>query len=147
MVKRVDKCRILLLSQRPLEECTPCGYCRLPFGHNGLGELGFETDHIKPKAHYAELTMEISNLTWACGRCNRKKADHVDGFDPQSGAFYSLFNPNEESWVRHFSGRPDGKIHGVTTKGRATSERLTLNTEPVLLELRAEGHAAGWWPA
>lgn len=143
----VSEYRRLLLSRQPLEEDTPCGYCRLPFGRNGLGEYGFGVDHIKPKSRHPELVMEISNLTWACGRCNRKKSNYVEGFDPKSRAFYTLFNPNEEPWVRHFSGRPDGKIHGVTTTGRATGERLRLNVESLLLELRSEGYAAGWWPA
>ena len=119
----------------------------MPFGRNGNGEVGFEVDHVKPKSRYPDLAEEISNLTWACARCNRKKADHVDGFDPKSLVFLTLLNPNEECWARHFSALLGGKVHGETATGGATIERLKLNEEPLLVEQRAELYETGWWPA
>lgn len=143
----MNKYRSLLLSHQPLAERTPCGYCRLPFGRNGLGERGFEVDHIKPKRREPDLALEISNLAWACVRCNSKKSDHIDGVDSASRKMSQLFNPNQDFWKQHFSGHPDGKIHGMTAKGRATSERLKFNAEPFLLEFRSDLYAEKWWPA
>ena len=139
--------RKILLLIEPLDEGTPCSYCRLPFGRIGLGSRGFEVDHIKPKSRYPELADTATNLAWACVRCNGKKSDHVDGFDPETSEFLPLFHPNRERWGRHFWGRSDGKIHRITATGRATGERLKLNAEPILLEFRSDGYAAGWWPA
>lgn len=143
----MNKYRILLLSIEPLERDTPCSYCRLPFGRNTLGSRGFEVDHIKPQSLYPKLASVVTNLAWACVRCNGKKSDHVDGFDPETRKFLPLFHPKKERWEQHFSGRSDGKVHGVTSTGRATGERLELNTEPILLELRSDGYAVEWWPA
>lgn len=143
----VSAYRELLLSIEPLDRSTPCSYCRLPFGRNGLGLRGFEVDHIKPKSRYPQLADTVTNLAWACVRCNGKKSDHIEGFDPETSKFLALFHPKKECWERHFSGRSDGKVHGVTATGRATGQRLELNTEPILLELRSDGYAAGWWPA
>lgn len=142
-----NRYRALLNTHRPLEGRTPCGYCRLPLARIGIGERGFEVDHIMPRSQYPALAMVIINLTWACVRCNGKKSDYTNGFDPDSGRFHDLFNPNREHWMSHFSSRADGKIHGLTTTGRATGERLKLNAERMLLELRADGYEAGWWPA
>ena len=112
-----------------------------------LGERGFEADHVKPKRRYPDLAEEVSNLTWACARCNSIKSDDIDGIDPTSLVSLTLFNPNEECWVRHFSGHPDGKIRGMTATGRATGKRLKLNEELLLLELRAALYEVAWWPA
>ena len=143
----VKKSRRILLSHKPLKERTPCGYCRLPFGRNALGERGFEVDHIKPKSREPDLDLEISNLTWACVRCNSQKSDHIDGKDPISQRIYQLFDPNQDGWNQHFSGHPDGKIHGMTAKGRTTGERLKFNAERLLLDLRSDLYAEKWWPA
>ena len=142
----MSKYRRLLLAHYPLDRETPCGYCRFPFGHS-VGQRSFEVDHIKPKSRFRELSEEIANLTWACVQCNGAKSDHIDGLDPETWQSFPLFNPNKEHWKSHFSGQPDGKIRGLTATGRATSRRLKLNLESILLELRADGYAAGWWPA
>ena len=139
--------RALLCDDTPLKEDTPCGYCRVLFGRASSGRVEFEADHIVPRSRDPLLANVVSNLVWACIRCNHKKADHVDGYDEQSEKMVSLFNPRKERWFRHFMGTSDGKIHGRSGWGRATAHRLAFNSEAVVLRHRERGFAERWWPA
>ena len=141
------KARRLLCDETPLEDDTPCGYCRLLLGQTGLGKTVFEVDHIVPRCHAPELEFVVSNLVWACRRCNNKKGDDVDGCDEQSGKKLPLFDPRNDRWFGHFIGDPDGKIHGRSGTGRATVHRLAFNDEASVLRRRARGFEKSWWPA
>lgn len=136
-----------LCDDTPLEDETPCGYCRVPFGRASSGRVEFEVDHIVPQSLDSQLANEVSNLVWACIRCNRNKSSYVDGYDEQSERMLSLFNPRNERWFSHFMGTWDGKIHGRTGTGRATTHRLAFNSEPVVLRHRKRGFEENWWPA
>ena len=136
-----------LSSDTPLEDATPCGYCRVPFGRTSSGRAEFEVDHIVPQSLDSRLTNEVSNLVWACIRCNRNKGGYVAGYDEQSAAILPLFNPRKDGWFEHFVGARDGKIHGRTGTGRATAHRLVFNSEPVVLRHRKRGFEENWWPA
>lgn len=139
--------RALLLDDTPLMDDTPCGYCRLPLGRTGLGKMVFDVEHVVPVHHAPELENVVSNLVWACRRCNGRKHGYVYGYDEQWGNILSLFDPRNERWFKHFMGASDGKIHGRSGAGRATVGRLDFNGEPSVLRRRAEGFAEIWWPA
>lgn len=142
-----NRARMILAAATPLKEDTPCSYCRLPLGETGLGKMAFEVDHIIPKSLAPQLKYVVSNLVWACRRCNHEKGSHVKGCDEQSGKMRPLFNPRSERWSDHFKGTKDGKIHGQSGTGRATAKRLAFNSEPSVLRRRERGYRESWWPA
>lgn len=82
---------------------------------------------------------ESSNWALACRACNLRKSDAIDGSDPFTNQRMPLFNPREQSWEDHFKvyGEPPFRLEGKTPTGRATIERLQMNT-PLQLAAQAQ---------
>lgn len=125
-----------------------CEYCRIP-EEEYLAATAFQEEHIIPKAKFQEddpRRDDVTNLAWACPRCNRNKSDKVYGADPMTNELIPLFNPRTDIWNVHFLAHRSGHIVGLTPKGRATAEVLRFNDEArvrgrLLLYLR------GLWPS
>ena len=139
--------RQILEDDTPLDDDTPCGYCRMPMGEILIGSIGFEAEHIIPQKLAPHLVNMPENLVWACRQCNNKKGGHINGYDSQTKRNYRLFNPRKQSWRRHFAAVANGKIYGHTQAGRSSVARLAFNTVPSILRGRARGFAERWWPA
>jgi len=139
--------REVLQKAEPLKDDTRCAYCRLPYHSvNGLGRKAFHAEHIIPESVAPELKYEISNLTWACLRCNLNKSNFTDCVDPISGVSVKLFHAKEQEWFLEFQGTPDGMIHGQTQCGRGTTSRIKFNTEIEVVRHRSIGFEEDWWP-
>ncbi|MBC6471504.1 MAG: HNH endonuclease [Hormoscilla sp. GM102CHS1] len=70
------------------------------------------------------------NCALACDRCNGRRYNFIDGFDPQIQGTAPLFNPRIHNWSDHFIWSADGqKILGITPIGRATVERPDMNDD------------------
>jgi hypothetical protein len=80
---------------------------------------------------------ELSNLAFACPRCNAHKWAHVDGEDSAGGGTAELFNPRKHVWNEHFTWSPTKSLvlEGRTSVGRATVARLRMN-EPEIVAIR-----------
>ena len=102
-----------------------CEYCHVS---EQWQYVAFTVDHIVPIHRGGTDTLD--NLALACFGCNRRKSDHVTGFDPVTSTEASLFNPRLDAWNDHFIWSADGLIViGLTPVGRATVEQLQLNRE------------------
>jgi hypothetical protein len=109
-----------------------CEYCRAPEVITGVT---FHVEHIIPRSRGG--ANHRRNYALACIACNSAKSDHLTGLDPKTGEEITLFDPRRDRWDRHFRFVPAAlEIHGLTSKGRATVERLQLN-HPRRLEARA----------
>ena len=75
-----------------------CEYCRLPESIELTGP--FHVEHVVARQHRG--TDDLSNLAWACSRCNRHKGTNLSAVDPDSRTVVSLFNPRQEKWEEHF---------------------------------------------
>lgn len=102
-----------------------CEYCRLPAQWQ---VARFPIDHVHPRTLGGETSLE--NLAYACPSCNAFKWAHITGIDPVSGVEHPLFNPRTDLWSDHFawSGGNGEILIGKTAKGRATIERLNMNS-------------------
>ena len=101
-----------------------CEYCQLPAQ---LQVGGFEVDHILPRSRGGQT--DCAHLALACPHCNARKWAHIDGEDPESGQWVSLFNPRTQRWEEHFqwSAQRSFEIVGISVHGRATIARLQMN--------------------
>jgi 5-methylcytosine-specific restriction endonuclease McrA len=100
-----------------------CEYCRAPQIVTGTA---YHVEHIMPSSRGG--ADDPSNYALCYVTCNGHKADHITGIDPQSGKEMPLFHPRRDRWERHFRFSPDTfEIVGITSKGRATIERLQMN--------------------
>lgn len=114
-----------------------CEYCHLPEAISGL--LPFHVDHVRAKQHRGND--ELSNLCYACSRCNRFKGPNLSSYDPETNELVRIFDPRHDSWNDHF--RLDGPlIVGITPEGRATAALLQMN-EQWRVRLRAALIEAG----
>lgn len=105
-----------------------CEYCLLP------AEVAFfphEIDHMIAAKHKGQTNEE--NLAFTCWRCNRHKGTDLGSFDPQTGRFSFLFNPQTQSWIEHFR-LEEFQIIGLTPEGRTTVNLLQLNTDERIAE-------------
>jgi hypothetical protein len=101
-----------------------CEYCCAP---EVIFNLAFEVEHIIPLAKGG--VNELQNLALACRICNLRKSDFIDGIDTVSQEQVRLFNPRLDTWEEHFVfNRESNQIQGRTPIGRATVERLRMNT-------------------
>jgi hypothetical protein len=102
-----------------------CEYCHAP---EVIFNVPFEVDHIVPLAKGG--IDEPTNWALACRACNLRKSDTVDGIDPLTSQRAPLFNPWEHHWEDHFEihREPPFRLAGKTPAGRATVERLQMNT-------------------
>ena len=118
-----------------------CEYCRLP----DWIELAwpFHVEHVIARQHRG--TDDLTNLAWACSRCNRHKGTNLSGVDPDSKKVVSLFNPRRERWEEHFE-LDRAIIRGRSPGGRATARLLQMNAER-RVELRSELISQGSWQA
>jgi hypothetical protein len=116
-----------------------CEYCRLPDWAELTGP--FHVEHIVARQHHG--TDELSNLAWACSRCNRHKGTNLSAVDPDSRRVVSLFNPRQERWEQHFE-LVGAIIRGTSPVGSATVQLLQMNAER-RVELRAELISQGLW--
>lgn len=117
-----------------------CEYCQAP---RKLIIL-LEVDHIMPSAKGGQTSAE--NLCLCCRHCNGRKNAFIDGPDPEADTIANLFNPRTQKWAEHFAWSPDGlTIVGLSPTGRATIERLKMNT-PAVVEARRFWVALGLHP-
>ena len=106
-----------------------CEYCHLP----AFGQVStFPVDHVFPDSQGGPT--ELSNLALACPNCNAHKWAHTLGADPESRAAVLLFNPRTQQWADHFewSRHAPELLEGKTACGRATIERLRMNSAKML---------------
>lgn len=102
-----------------------CEYCHSP---ERISATRFTVDHLLPKSIGG--SDDINNLALACRRCNERRYNFIAGFDSETEAIVTLFNPRQQMWSEHFIWSANGKrIIGVTPTGRATCKRLDLNDE------------------
>ncbi|MSU58786.1 MAG: HNH endonuclease [Pedosphaera sp.] len=118
-----------------------CEYCRLPDWVELAGP--FHVEHVVARQHRG--TDVLSNLAWACSRCNRHKGTNLSGVDPDSDEVVTLFNPRRERWEEHFE-IVGAIIRGRSPAGRVTAWLLQMNAER-RVELRSELIGQGLWQA
>lgn len=82
-----------------------CEYCKTS---EWLSGQRHEIDHIMPRAPGGNTSLD--NLCLACATCNGFKTDRIEGLDPDTKQFTSLFNPRMQSWHDH--------LHRVMTEPR-----------------------------
>lgn len=116
-----------------------CEYCRLPAEIELAGP--FHIEHIIARQHRG--TNVLSNLAWACSRCNRYKGTNLSGVDPDSDEIVPLFNPRRDRWQEHFE-VVGAFIQGRSPCGRTTAWLLQMNAER-RVEFRSELIAQGLW--
>lgn len=116
-----------------------CEYCRVP---DLAGFFSHEVDHIVATKHGGRT--EITNLAYACWRCNRHKGTDLASLDPETDEISLLFHPRLQVWSEHF--RLDGAyIIGLTAIGRATLALLQINRAD-RVEERQRLQARGIYP-
>jgi hypothetical protein len=106
-----------------------CEYCRLP---QLFHEERFSIDHVTAVKHGGDDS--VSNLAFACLRCNLNKGTNLSGIDPATGQVVTLFNPRLQDWKEHFQ-RSGAIIIGQTPEGRAAVAVLRMNA-PERVQLR-----------
>jgi len=100
-----------------------CEYCQLP---DWLTELPHEADHIRALKHGGPT--ELSNLAWACARCNDYKGSDVSAYTPGTDQLVRLFHPRIDVWDEHF--RWEGAVlHGKSDIAVATIALLRINAD------------------
>lgn len=118
-----------------------CGYCQTQERVSGIP---LTLEHIIPRA-LGGLDAE-ENLWVSCRLCNEAKGIQVEAVDPHTGKRAPLFNPRVDQWLEHFRWSEDStKIIGLTDRGRATVDALSLNTE-FRMRSRAIWVEAGFHP-
>lgn len=100
-----------------------CEYCKIP---DAVLDNPFHVEHIIATVH--QLDDRLSNLAWACARCNLHKGPNLTTIDPESGLVVKLFNPRRMNWIDHFS-IENGMIVGLTPAGRGTARLLDMNSD------------------
>jgi hypothetical protein len=94
----------------------------------------FQVEHIVAKQHKG--TDRLSNIAYACLRCNLHKGPNLSGLDPKTKKLTPLFHPRKHAWGWHF--RWDGPVLlGRTPIGRTTVEVLAMN-DPERVAVRQE---------
>jgi len=75
------------------ETHSKCAYCESKIGHVTPGDV----EHKRPTRHNIDLHFEWSNLTLACGECNRRKGDYDDAECP----FIDPYNDDVDAMLCH----------------------------------------------
>jgi hypothetical protein len=88
--------------------------------------LPFHVEHIVASVHHSDN--RLTNLAWACPRCNLRKGPNLTTIDPETGFQVDLFNPRTMTWAEHFVIR-DAYIAGISSNGRGTVRLLDMNKE------------------
>jgi len=101
-----------------------CEYCRAP---EAVFNFRFEVEHPIPTSRQG--ADDTSNLALACRSCNVFKSNYLTGPDESLATEVRLFHPRQDRWEDHFQvDRDTGEIRGLTPIGRATVERLRMNS-------------------
>lgn len=102
-----------------------CEYCRAP---EPFSNQRFAVEHIIPRGRGGKTTPD--NLALGCPACNDCKGAFTTGIDPATQLEEPLFNPRTQQWIEHFRYSDDAPtLVGLTPVGRATVERLGMNSE------------------
>jgi hypothetical protein len=118
-----------------------CEYCRAP---EAVFNFPFEVEHIVPAGQSGADTED--NWALACRSCNLFKADFLEGADPETREMALLFHPRRSDWSGNFEiDATAGTILGLTPTGRATIERLRMNT-PSQIQARRQWTRLGLFP-
>lgn len=105
-----------------------CEYCRK---QSYLIAEPLQIDHVIPTA--ADGKTELTNLCFACARCNLHKGATFEATDAETGETVTLFHPRSMDWNAHFEWVEDGLfIGGKTAIGRATIATLKMNNAYVV---------------
>jgi HNH endonuclease len=89
-----------------------------------IAGMPFEVDHILAVKHGGKT--EISNLAYACLRCNRCKGTDFATFLSVQKEPVLFFNPRNDFWFDHFESI-SGHIYAKTPIGEATLKIFQLN--------------------
>ncbi len=120
-----------LRSQVRLRAQGKCEYCKIS---EKAQVAAFHCDHCKPEVAKGETS--LSNLAWACPRCNGSKGREEFANDPETSERVPLFNPRRDRWEEHFSWSEDHlKLIALSPTGRATRDRLKMN-RPKIISIR-----------
>lgn len=115
-----------------------CEYCQTSELNSGQT---MQIDHIRPDGDDSP-----DNLCLACWNCNNHKRQATLHIDPVTNDQVPLYHPREQLWKAHFSWVRGGiEIHGLTSIGRATVERLKMN-RPSIVIARQRWVEAGYHP-
>jgi hypothetical protein len=87
-----------------------------------------EVEHIRPAADGG--TNNDDKTALACRACNLFKADALVAVDSSTQKTVRLFHPRTDAWEEHFTlDHKSGLVLGQTDIGRATVEKLRMNSE------------------
>jgi hypothetical protein len=119
-----------------------CEYCHAP---EDVFNMAMEIDHILPRAAISDTT-DPANLALSCRSCNLYKSDFVAGPDHETASSVPLFHPRKDTWGAHFALDTDsGQVRGISPTGRATVERLRINS-PHQIAARRQWILLGLFP-
>jgi hypothetical protein len=114
----------------------------LPVVPGGPGS-NLHVDHIQPRREGG--TTDLANLALACVSCSLRKGGSSETRDPETGSTVRLFHPRVDRWDEHFQLDDDFHIVGVSSIGRATVERSSMN-RPLAIAIRHEEALRGRYP-
>jgi hypothetical protein len=101
-----------------------CEYCLAP---EAIFNFPFEVEHIIPLSRGG--IDEGDNLALSCRSCNIHKSNSLTGMDEMSHQEVQLFHPRTDIWEQHFQIESEtGLIRGLTSVGRASIQRLQMNS-------------------
>jgi hypothetical protein len=105
-----------------------CAYCRTA---EFLTVTTFEFEHIIPLSSGGNTNFE--NLCLSCPSCNRYKATRQTFLDADTQQEVSLFNPQQQSWLKHFVWSGDGtEVIPLTPVARVTISALKMNRQQLI---------------
>jgi hypothetical protein len=108
-----------------------CEYCH---SSEEASAALFTFDHLVPQSLGG--SDEEVNLALACHRCNGRRYNFTDGFDPKTQTKVPLFNPRRAQWSEHFLWSADGQ----------TIIGTTPSTTVVTVVYTTSGGGLGAWP-
>lgn len=98
-----------------------CAYCC-----SQIDDTKAHNEHIKPQDLYPNLSMEYTNLVVSC---TTQGAESTCGMHKENDFNENLFvSPLSEDCENNFRFEMNGKVAGITEKGRYTVELLNLNS-------------------
>jgi hypothetical protein len=128
---------VRLVHERAAGCCEYCQTCQKLTGQ------AMHVEHIDPGGGDAP-----DNLCLSCPNCNLSKSAATQARDPVTGQMLALFNPRQQHWADHFEwDQAYTHISGRSAIGRATVERLRMNSERITIArgiwVRAGEHPPG----
>ncbi len=118
-----------LVALRALHRCE---YCHAP---ESVFNLPFEVEHIVPLSLGGDD--EEANLALSCRSCNLYKGVFLSAIDPETERSEKLFNPRNQLWEEYFAvNEKKGEVMSLSSTGRATVERLRMNSRAQVLARR-----------